>query len=377
MRADQAEIDEDGFATLKFEGQRFEGANLPLDFLDNIAAYQRLLRELAVEIWREKNPERARLPKRFRDRLSLSFSGVSDGSAKATVKRDPHLEGTLPCLEHDLDYLSLAQARFMREVEAANNNEKIGPLPHKMRSDLKLLVSDLSESEKLKIFPQKNDDRLRSEVRYSKITATRMLGAVRVPETKNIAGLALVSGIDDTLEKVKLTTKFGVFSFPLMREQLRREFADSLNQVVRFSATVKTGLSGAINKVTQPTGIERLPDNSERTRLLERIDQLVGLRDGWRDGNGIALTKKVIHRARDIGRYISTAHTGIAAFPTKGGGINFEFSFENIEVIVSVGEEVILLEAFDDSDAEMKSQAFFAVTPKLLSHLDDLRGFLA
>lgn len=83
-----------------------------------------------------------------------------------------------------------------------------------------------------------------------------------------------------------------------------------------------------------------------------------------------------MHWARDLSNYISQLYSGISAFPTESDSLNFEFSFQNLEVIVSLTNEVILLEAFDDTNAEMRSQAFFSVTPKLLSHLDDLREFM-
>jgi hypothetical protein len=377
MEVEGPESDEDGFATLRFEGLRFAHANLPLDLFDNIAAYQRILRELAVEIWREKNPEKARLPRGFRDQLSLSFAGVRNGSAKAAVRRDPFYDSTLPFRDHGVDYLSLAQARFFREAQAANDNLTVSALPHTMRTDLKLLADDLTEGDRLNIISTSGVTRTNPSVRYSPVTAARMINAVRKPQAKEISGRAIVSGIDDPLERLKLTSKFGVFSFPITRERLRSEFSDSLNQTVKFSAFVHIGIKGTISNVLEARALERTPPSIEGQRLSAGIDSLASLRDGWRDGIGSPITKRTLHWARDLSNYLSEIYSGISAFPTELGGINFEFSHKNIEVIVSLTDEMILLEAFDDSDADMKSQAFFAVTPKLLSHLDDLGEFIA
>ncbi len=377
MEVESPERDDDGFATLRFEGLRFAHANLPLDFFDNIAAYQRILRELAVEIWREKNPEKARLPKGFRNQLSLSFAALSNGSARAAVRRDPFYDATLPLQDHGVDYLSLAQARFFREAQAANDNLTVNPLPHAMRSDLKLLADDLAEGDRLNIVSTNGVTRSNPSVRYSPVTAYRMIDAVRRPQAKEISGRAIVSGIDDPLEKLKLTSKYGVFSFPISRERLRNEFSNSLNQTVTFSAFVRIGIKGTISQVIEARSIERYPVQSEGLRLGTRLDELALLKEGWRDGIGNQIAKRTMHWARDLSNYLSALYSGISAFPTDSGGVNFEFTHENIEIILSLTDDVILLEAFDDSDADMKSQAFFAVTPKLLSHLDDLGEFIA
>ena len=83
-----------------------------------------------------------------------------------------------------------------------------------------------------------------------------------------------------------------------------------------------------------------------------------------------------MHKAADLAAFLSVKYSEISAFPTQQGGVCFEFVSSGVEVILTVNEDVILLEAYDESDADLRSQAFFAVTPKLLSNLDDLRGFV-
>lgn len=364
------------FASIDFKGARFDNANLPLDCLENIASYQRILREIAAEIWRESHPERTRLPKRFKDFLSLSFSRVRDGSAIAEVKRDSSIYGELPIDYHGIDFLSLAQERFIKIVNAANNNSPINPLPHKLKTDFYKLASNIRENEKLEISAYGKSERQSQTARYSNVTRDRLMAAVVVPGIKELSGIAIVTGIDDALEKIKITSEYGIFSFPIDRSRLRSDFATALNRPVKFSAQVKVAQSGAISSVTEPRNLDLLPPNAEFLRLERRLSFLESLQDGWRDGHGKKVPEKVMHWARDIGGFLSTRYSGIAAFAQEDGSITLEFADSNIEVIVSTKADVILIEAFDDSDAEMHSQAFFAVTPKLLGVLSDLKDFI-
>ncbi len=323
------------------------------------------------------NPERARLPNGFKESLSLSFSCVRSGSALAEVRRDTSIEDRLPISYHGIDFLSLAQARFLKIVTAANNHTPVSPLPHKLRPDLVKLAENIREHERLEIAAFSTNSDRTTRVRYSRQTCDRLVAAVRVPGFKEIAGLAIVTAIDDALEKVKLISEFGVFSFPVDRSVLRAEFSNALNCTVTFSCQVKVAQSGAITSVTEARALALLPASAETLRLESRLKDVEKLADGWRDGFGIKIPTKVMHKARDIGRFVSAKYSGIAAFAQVDGSMTFEFSVDGIEAIVTIKSDLIQVEAFDDSDADMRSVAFFAVTPRLLAVLSDLKDFLA
>jgi hypothetical protein len=367
---------EERFASIDFKGERFSNANLPLDCLENIACYQRILRELAAEIWRERNPERARLPKGFKDYLSLSFSRVRDGSALAEVKRDGSAYHSLPLSYHGIDFLSLAQERFIKVAVAANNDASVSPLPHKLKPDLNKLASNIGDDERLEINSFSSRSGRPSSVRYSVKTRDKLIAAVRVPGLRDISGLAIVTAIDDALEKIKIISEFGVFSFPIGRARLREEFSSALNRTVIFSAQVRVAQSGAITSVTQPRELQLFASTPEMLRLETRLKHLESLQEGWRDGGGRKVATKVMHWARDIGGFLSAKYDGIAAFAQEDGEITFEFSIDNIEAFISVRPDLIRIEAFDDSDADLRSQTFFAVTPKLLGIMSDLKDFV-
>ncbi|TNC63557.1 hypothetical protein, partial [Rubellimicrobium roseum] len=178
MEVDSKAGDLDLFAQLRFQGDRFDHANLPLDVLENVSAYLDVLRELAGEIWREKNPDRDRLPPHFKKSLSLSFRGVEEGSAKARIARDQYAASALPDATTGLDYLLLAQSRFIELAAAANENREVKALPPSIRKPLELLIGGLGAGEQLQLISQTGKDNQQPSVRYSPLTRDRMIGGI-------------------------------------------------------------------------------------------------------------------------------------------------------------------------------------------------------
>jgi hypothetical protein len=364
------------FADLRFDGERFEHANLPLDVLDNVAAYLEILRELAAEIWREKNPERERLPRSFRQNLSLSLTGVKDGSARAQVARDPFQDSRQLSDDYAIDYLALAQSRFLEVAAAANENRPIHDLPQSLRKPLQVIIGGLGAGEHLELISLSGKDTQRPNVTYSPLTRDRMISGIRKESHENISGIGIIRGIDDAMERIKILSEHGSFFYPVARNVIRRDLKSALNKFVEFEAFVRTSPSGGIAAVENGLGLKVAEEAEEYQRYEARIDHLETLEAGWRDGAGQELASQVIHYARDLGGFITTLYSGVAAFPTMEGGINIEFTHGNIEAAVMISPKMITIEAFDESDAEPRSQTFFGLSPKLLSHLLSLEDFV-
>ena len=74
-------------ATLRFDGARFDAHALDVECTQELVAYRKIILECAKELWRRKNPTRARLPKRFEDSFRLQFDRLEEGSASVPLRR--------------------------------------------------------------------------------------------------------------------------------------------------------------------------------------------------------------------------------------------------------------------------------------------------
>lgn len=74
-------------ASLRFDGRRFEGHALDVECTQELIAYRSLILECAKELWKRKNPGRARLPKGFEDGFRVQFDRIDAGSAVVPLRR--------------------------------------------------------------------------------------------------------------------------------------------------------------------------------------------------------------------------------------------------------------------------------------------------
>lgn len=72
---------------LKFTGGRFDGVGFPLDGTQELAKYQRLVLEVAKQIWTASNPGKA-LPNDFADQVRLRLVDIQSGSQKTYFAHD-------------------------------------------------------------------------------------------------------------------------------------------------------------------------------------------------------------------------------------------------------------------------------------------------
>lgn len=82
---DEAVVVDDGFITVKFVGDRYTGAKLPLDSLSTLVEIQSLLGELVRDAYLDTNPDRRRMTGVSRHAIDLVLANVEDGSAIARL----------------------------------------------------------------------------------------------------------------------------------------------------------------------------------------------------------------------------------------------------------------------------------------------------
>jgi len=74
-------------ATLRFDGERFNGHALDVECTQELIAYRELVLECAKSLWRKKYPDRVNLPRGFEKGFRLQFNRIDPGSAKVPLQR--------------------------------------------------------------------------------------------------------------------------------------------------------------------------------------------------------------------------------------------------------------------------------------------------
>ncbi|MDQ3701284.1 MAG: hypothetical protein M3442_10225, partial [Chloroflexota bacterium] len=75
-------------AQFSFEGRRFESHAVPVDSLDELTAFQELIRDIGRWLYQLDNPDRKRVPNHFGQSLALRCRSIQAGSARVPLEAD-------------------------------------------------------------------------------------------------------------------------------------------------------------------------------------------------------------------------------------------------------------------------------------------------
>ena len=112
-------------AVIRFDGDRFAGHALDVECTRELIVYRNIVLECAKELWKRKNPERERLPRKFEDGFRVQFDEVSDGSATIPLRR------VKPTDQAELDWGNLDEfdeaAQLVDAAIVAANSDQLLP----------------------------------------------------------------------------------------------------------------------------------------------------------------------------------------------------------------------------------------------------------
>lgn len=364
----------ESFGSLRFMGDRFKSANLPVSLLDNIKAYQEILFVLAEDIWRERNPENKRLPRGFRKNLSLSFSHIEDGSARAVLKSDSSIQAGLISDEFAINYMALAQTKFLQISKAANENKKVSGINSSAIKPLKTLISNLRDHESLEVQSWTGKDRQNNSVKYTEKTMRVLSNAAADKQIKSVQGIGIVRAIIDSTEEIEVLSEHGIFRLPAPSSQLR-DNAYPIACFIEFEFQAVVSGNGRVKQIVEYGNLKKIESSAEHKRFIERLNHLVSLKAGWKDGLGESIDYKAAQYCFDLSGFICDIYSGISLFPELDGSLKVEFETKGLDVTIVCKANYIQLEVFSDDDDEPKEKVFFGLNSKLLSDVIDLESF--
>lgn len=274
-------MNKEPFIQPRFAGSRFEKHTLPLSAARDLAAYEDLVLELAKHLFREKQPDRARLPKGFANNFSLHIESIDDGSAKpalvAMMLVGSQLSNSFP--------IEITEAKDLINTVIATPEGRPFPVefPKGFYSYFNRIGRSLKEGEKIEWTPDLAEKtvltsakriRLASAHRETYEAEADVVGLVEELDAKKKTGILRVQGNPVSF----------VFDDPFFIDLKNALGSSVINARVKgigvFDANDRLG---AIIEIDQ---LECIPHYG----LVSKIDALASLADGWLEGNGIAPT---------------------------------------------------------------------------------------
>jgi len=323
------------FARLRLTGGRFDGEGMPVEALVELVAYRELVVGVANELFREAHPDRQRVPRGFADSLQLRLQRVESGSAVPVLERVQDQQ--LPSLDDEF-----TRSRDVIE-EAVAAIEGGGPLPEVFPRDALILFNRFGqtlrpdEGIELRRGSASSGPRFTPDIRRSLVLTQRRTYLQEVDD------VGWVTEMDADRMSCRVRLRFGPtvpvsapldeITFAPVKEVLE---PNGEGPPVRISGVGVFDADRGLVRFDSIHEVAFLDDAEELSKLESRFSELVSLREGWLDGEGVPPDIVVLRRARRVlADLLDFDVPRPRVFATLEGGVQAEWSVEGHEVSVT------------------------------------------
>lgn len=306
------------FIQPRFDGQRFEEHTLPIEVARDLAAYETLVVELAKHLYLQEHQDRQRVPKGFTADFHLHLEKIDEGSARPLLS--VVMAGMLGLTGGTNTYFERARDLISECIAAPD-----GQLPQNFPRDLLVHFNQIGRS-------LRSDESLelpRAGAVPAVLTPDRrkrlVLAADRVYE-REIELVGSIGEADWERSSVRLRLVNGsqtVVTMPASFHAKAREFGGRPRHQVTLKGIATFDSWDALQKVVAVEHLE-IQRNYE---LVKRIDELAELKDGWLDGEGVALdANQLALIAEKLEAHFPENVLLPAIVPTPAGDLLFEWA---------------------------------------------------
>ena len=328
------------FMKLEFQGNRFDGGELPLDTLRDLTALKEMIVEVAKWRFLEENPTRTRSPRGFAKKMDLKMIRIEEGSAIPVIAISTS-EKTLPGIPATYqEYIEQATTIIIQDINIegqARNQNTNRQLPIKYLAYFDQVGRSLQEDEALKFnFPSGG-----AEATLNQATRRALLSRSRIRElTQQVAIRGAIPEADQERMTFELQQIFGNKITGKMNHQHLETVIEAFNGYLDGARVFIEGI-GKFNQENRLLSLESI----EQVNILDkldvpaRLDEMRNLEDGWAKG---------MQPINSVGEWPGRAprHDGLDwlattfeqtypedlpnpyAYPTPEGGVQIEWSIE-------------------------------------------------
>lgn len=335
----------ENFLDFKLTGGRFELVGFPLDAMGELVNYQRLLLEVAKDLWRLKNPTKKSVPAHFEEKFRLGLKMVQDGSARpiAVRPRELDLPNQPDILTESKEFINRAFERIVQDFELP-----AGISPETI-SAFRAMARELTDTETYHF--REGTERV---VKYDRRLRKRLLAKLDEPLPR-IQGVLVgnIKSLDPYDQKFVLLTTAGDEVTGIYSDHARfGELHDAMD-VPKDAAWVRLWCEYDIKRGKRKDRVQHIYDvgtfemfDIQKGPLSNDFAELASLNAGWLEGDGEVIDLAPIEFARDLLAQVAAQHLEVpAVFPTEDGGVQLEWLSPQRHMAITV-EPDLKIEAF-------------------------------
>ena len=329
--------DPDRKPDLKFTGGRFDGVGFPLDGIQELAKYQKLVLEMAKQVWADKNPGKP-VPENIADLVRLRLVGVRQGSQKTYFATDPSpMFPGAPTLRelteeaiHDL-FDSIIKRNF-EPLEAATPG---------VITAARAIGSGFKGEEAIAVRPESSD-----EVRFGAAQHRELLDALRGLRFERSGTLVGILYNLEAANKFSLVDGQGrtipaKFSDSAVWEALHTLHSqqDVADLIWIDGDYVISELDGSVVRVTEVREANMFGESVNPWAV--RLATFAALPEGHAEGEGERIEVYALQAALEVLTSITSAGwQEPAIFPDLDGGVRMEWLTDNSHTVLTVDNDV-------------------------------------
>lgn len=322
--------------------------------LPDIQTFGEFIKYLAAKRYRESHPDKERLPKGFRQQMTMCMSGISSGSTEVellfTVHGQQHI---CPTDEESCYYDSVGEAMGVFERLNDDNSE----LPDDLTPFFNKFGRGLKENESIEIKSSGRKVEFNKELRHAVLTRASK------PFVEEIQMYGTVKNLNLQQERIDITTNIGGNTITIPVNVDMNDWAGyyigNLSHKISQSKVYLEGIGefndrGKLLSVKEVCDIQLL----DPLDIRARIEELSHLEDGWLDKTGKGISEKGAKMLSDLfDQHYDRTLPLPYIFPTENGEIQAEWSIGVNEIILRVNLEtlsgrLIVINTETDSEEE-------------------------
>lgn len=331
--------DDNEFVRVRFAGGRFDSHTIPFEVLPDLAAYRDLIVEVAKHLYRQRHPDRLRVPKGFAESFQLGLAEVVRGNSATALgmRFDPPAElETQPDLGFPLHFEYFEDARnLIDKVIAAANDDLPMPseFPREVLSRFNRFGQSLKAGEHAELSHQKAN-----YVRYDGSTRKRIVLSANPTYEDNVDQRFILTGGDLHTTMVHVIDDGGNhFDFRVDSDDVCEKAISRRRHQVRL---VGTGQFDRQDRLCKITGYRELifTDDEPRRASDIRLDEIERTPAGWYVEGNPPPNPNAVERMRTFVA-IATGEAGVPSpylYPLPEGGITAEWTRGDWEISATV-----------------------------------------
>ena len=319
-------------------GGRFNDGGIPLEVLPDLQALQELLVDVARWEYLKANRDRRQVPTGFAENLKLKLSAIEPGSAVADISFSKEMETILgePSL---FEAYALRAADTIHDVIDSGSSGRSLPrdLPEGFSSHFKRFGQSLRGDERIEFQSPGRDQ----ATILTPETWKYLLERLRVQDERELVTFrGRVPELDHDRRRFEFWPTGGSkVTVPIPQQDSHQQTVlEAFSQFWREAKISLTGM-GTTNGDGKLVSLESVQDVQmlDALDVEAQLDDLGTLREGWLDGDGIALDKDGLKWFSATFADLYPADLPLPhLYPTPIGGLQAEWSLHGCEMDLEV-----------------------------------------